>query len=59
MAQKANASLLLVVYDQAMVNSVPNLTSAYPGDPSIDIPVLLVSNVTGEDIKVSWSYGIF
>ena len=54
MAQKANASLLLVVYDQAMVNSVPNLTSAYPGDPSIDIPVLLVSNVTGEDIKVSW-----
>lgn len=51
-AQKVNASLLLVVYDKAMVTSIPNLTSP-EGDPAIDLPVLLISNTTGEEIKVS------
>lgn len=52
-AQRVNASLLVVVYDTDMVTLMPNLSRSVETDPSISIPVLLVSNATGEEIIVS------
>jgi len=50
-AQRANASFLIVIYNETMVTSIPDFKPG-KGDPSINMPVLFVSNVTGESIKV-------
>ena len=52
MAQKVNASLLVVVYNDTTVDSVPSLNPEDPDDPAITIPVLLVDNGSGEELKV-------
>lgn len=50
-AQQLNASLLLVVYNESMVTVVPGLDPVDNG-PTISIPILFVSNKTGEELKV-------
>lgn len=52
-AQTANASLLLVIYNETMVMTVPSLEMDEGAVLPITIPVLLVGNETGEAIKVS------
>ncbi len=53
-AQQVNASLLVVIYNDTMVTSVPSLEAdSDSGGQPISIPVLLVSNDTGEEIKVT------
>lgn len=49
-AQKVNASMLLVVYNET-ITSVPALEPEDDGPP-ISIPVLFVSRETGEKLKV-------
>lgn len=50
-AQGVNASLLLVVYNETMVTDLPDLEPEGDG-PLISIPVIFISNGTGEEIKV-------
>lgn len=52
-AQKVNASILVIVYNETMVPVEPSLEPMEQDGPSITIPVILISNVTGEEIKVS------
>ena len=55
MAQRANASMLLVVYNESMISSVPLLVpdnNQSESDPTIVIPVLFIGSDTGEMIKV-------
>ena len=51
-AQSAGACLLIVVYNESKVLKVPDL-EVNKTERSVNIPVLLVSNTTGEDIIVS------
>ena len=52
MAQRVNASMLVVVYNESVVSSVPSLEMEGEDGQPISIPVLLVSNGTGKEIKV-------
>ena len=51
-AQAAGARLLVVVYNESQVWTVPDLQVNKTETP-VNIPVLLISNVTGENIMVS------
>ena len=50
-AQSAGAHLLIVVYNESQVWTVPNL-QVDKNETPVNIPVLLISNVTGENIMV-------
>ena len=56
-AQSAGARLLLVVYNESQIWTVPDLQVDKTETP-VSIPVLLISNVTGENIIVSISASI-
>ena len=51
-AQSAGARLLIVVYNESQVWTVPDL-QVNKNETPVNIPVLLISNVTGENILVS------
>ncbi len=51
-AQSAGARLLMVVYNESQVWTVPDL-QVDKNETPVNIPVLLISNVTGENIMVS------
>jgi hypothetical protein len=51
-AQSAGARLVVVVYNESQVWTVPDL-QVDKNETPINIPVLLISNVTGENIWVS------
>jgi hypothetical protein len=45
--------MLLVVYNESLVDFVPSLEVEDDSvNPSIHIPVLFISNITGEELKV-------
>lgn len=51
-AQSAGAHLLIVVYNESQVWTVPDL-QVDENETPVNMPVLLISNVTGENIMVS------
>ena len=54
-AQSASARLLLVVYNESQVWTVPDL-QVNKSETAVNISVLLISNVTGENLIVSIQY---
>ena len=54
-AQSAGARLLLVVYNESQVWTVPDL-QVNKSETAVNISVLLISNVTGENLIVSIQY---
>lgn len=54
-AQSASARLLLVVYNKSQVWTVPDL-QVNKSETAVNISVLLISNVTGENLIVSIQY---
>lgn len=55
-AQSAGAHLLVVVYNESKILTIPDLQ--VNGSTSVKIPVLLISNVSGESITVSCNLGV-
>ena len=55
LAQRANGTMLVVVYNETILDTVPSLDPENSSDsdlPAITIPVLFVSNDTGKKLKV-------
>ena len=53
-AQKVNASMVVIVYNETILDSVPSLVPGDKSSPPITIPVVFISNSSGEDLKVTF-----